>query len=457
MDRVNQIIQTIMTRRVFPIFMTVLLVLLSSISVWGLFSNESLVIERDNVVIRTGPGSNQTKKEVLKQQDLVHVLGESDGWLHVRTNDQIEGWIPQWLLDKNKIGDDQTLAIQVKEAKPLRSEASERGIEITQIPADTYLLVNYEARGWVQVNYDGQIGYIPTSAGELMDRSQLPRESYERAQEETEESSDGPSVTVSSTVTVKSYDQALYAEPSTASQEVAMIAKDTKLVYLESSSDIQGNEFYKVKDSQGQEGYISSEQVLLSDYSKDHVDQAQAKSLSEATILVDPGHGGSDPGATALDGASYEKDYTLTTAQELKAALEAAGAKVLMTRSDDSSVELADRVQQSNQGQVDVFISLHFDSSPGEGLHGITTYAYHDTDLGLANAVNNYLTNISINNNGVRFGNYQVIRENQRPSLLLELGYVSEAEDLKYIQSETYRKDVAQAIVKGLESYFDSL
>lgn len=236
-----------------------------------------------------------------------------------------------------------------------------------------------------------------------------------------------------------------------------MIAKDTKLVYLESSSDIQGNEFYKVKDSQGQEGYISSEQVLLSDYSKDHVDQAQAKSLSEATILVDPGHGGSDPGATALDGASYEKDYTLTTAQELKAALEAAGAKVLMTRSDDSSVELADRVQQSNQGQVDVFISLHFDSSPGEGLHGITTYAYHDTDLGLANAVNNYLTNISINNNGVRFGNYQVIRENQRPSLLLELGYVSEAEDLKYIQSETYRKDVAQAIVKGLESYFDSL
>ena len=170
--------------------------------------------------------------------------------------------------------------------------------------------------------------------------------------------------------------------------------------------------------------------------------------------MIDAGHGGSDPGAISFDSATYEKEVTLMTAQNLQAKLEDLGATVLMTRSDDSFFDLDERTDVSNQQEVDAFISLHFDSSLDPNWHGTTTYFFHESDYDLANAVNNELEQLELPNNNVIFGNYYVLRENNRPSMLLELGYMSNSEDLDFIRSEEYIDDLSDAITIGLVNYF---
>ena len=156
-----------------------------------------------------------------------------------------------------------------------------------------------------------------------------------------------------------------------------------------------------------------------------------------------------------------KKRPSLAASNVLKAKLEAQGAVVIMSRTTDTDVSLEERAQLANQEKVDAFISIHFDEASSNIASGITTYYYHTQDESLANLVNTELGKIQLNNqavgnNGVHFGNYYVLRENHQPSLLLELGYMSNKDDLKLIQNSGYYDAVAEAIVKGLEQYLES-
>lgn len=176
--------------------------------------------------------------------------------------------------------------------------------------------------------------------------------------------------------------------------------------------------------------------------------------LSEATIVIDPGHGGTDPGA--LGSFVYEKEVTLSTAEQVAKKLEQAGANVILTRTDDESVSLEERVWMSNSYQADLFISLHYDSTP-EGVFGtgFTTYYYNGNDSYLAELMNDKLgQNLPLQNNGVAFGDYLVLRENSQPSLLLELGYMNNDDDAYTFDNNYYRDLVADSIFAALTEYF---
>jgi N-acetylmuramoyl-L-alanine amidase len=105
----------------------------------------------------------------------------------------------------------------------------------------------------------------------------------------------------------------------------------------------------------------------------DLADAGPALLGARRVVVVDPGHGGRDPGAVGVSGVQ-EKDVALAAARLLRAALEARGYEVAMTREADEFIELADRVRFARARRADLFISLHADSSPGADAHGAAVY-----------------------------------------------------------------------------------
>ncbi|GEO68441.1 N-acetylmuramoyl-L-alanine amidase [Levilactobacillus acidifarinae] len=210
------------------------------------------------------------------------------------------------------------------------------------------------------------------------------------------------------------------------------------------------NNWYHVRDSQNHFGWVASWLV-------DHPGHLKTvTNLAEATIVLDPGHGGSDSGALSIDQKHDEKTYTLELAQRVAKALRAKGTHVIMTRSTDKTVSLADRPALANDHQANAFISFHFDSSPTDNLaSGATTYYYHrQSSYALAQAVNGEMNDLPLTNRGIRFGNFEVIRDNSRPALLLEMGYINTKKDFSDIHSAVYQQAVADRVVKGLAQYF---
>ncbi|MCG2485962.1 N-acetylmuramoyl-L-alanine amidase [Staphylococcus epidermidis] len=175
--------------------------------------------------------------------------------------------------------------------------------------------------------------------------------------------------------------------------------------------------------------------------------------LKGKTIVLDPGHGGSDQGASSsTPSKSLEKNYTLKTAKELKKLLNKEGAHVKMTRSNDKYVSLDDRNIKG-----DAFISIHNDALDSSNANGVTVYWFKDKQESLAQTLNSAIQKkVLLTNRGSRQQNYQVLRQTDIPAVLLELGYISNPTDESMINDQLHRQVVEQAIVDGLKQYFSS-
>ncbi|MCJ8007935.1 N-acetylmuramoyl-L-alanine amidase [Lederbergia wuyishanensis] len=179
-----------------------------------------------------------------------------------------------------------------------------------------------------------------------------------------------------------------------------------------------------------------------------------AGDLRGKTIIIDAGHGGYDPGAIGIGGL-LEKDINYQTSQMVKKKLVQAGANVIMTRVDDRYVGLQERVNISQGFPASVFISIHHNAHKNLGAKGINTFYYQPTDKNLAFAIQEQLNKQTpLNNNGVQIGDYYVLRNNHPQSILLELGFLTNANDLGTIQSYQFQEQVANSIVQGLQNYF---
>lgn len=208
--------------------------------------------------------------------------------------------------------------------------------------------------------------------------------------------------------------------------------------------------FYHIKTTDGTQGYavnwlVSSESNQLANYAK--LAQKHLIIKNPPTIIVDAGHGGKDPGAISEQNL-YEKEVTLSTAQSLTTKLENIGINVINTRSDDSSVSLDDRTAIANENAADYFFSIHYDASETSTDSGTTTYFYNeDESYRLAEMINPYIIEyLPLSNNGIRFGDYEVIRETEMPGLLFELGYMSNTSDVAAFSDPVYQDKASQAI-----------
>ena len=188
--------------------------------------------------------------------------------------------------------------------------------------------------------------------------------------------------------------------------------------------------------------------------------------ISGKIIVLDPGHGGSDPGAIGPTGLQ-EKQVTLPIAEYLKSILEAKGAKVILTRTTDVDVygphasgvdELQARVNVANGNQADAFMSIHINSFSNPNVGGIATYYFDGSDQSkkLASSVQGQIAEHSgfNGNRGIQPGNLYVLRHSLMPSILVELGFISNPTEEGHLKESSTQKAFANELAKGLELYF---
>lgn len=183
-------------------------------------------------------------------------------------------------------------------------------------------------------------------------------------------------------------------------------------------------------------------------------------------ITLDPGHGGSDPGAIGASGLK-EKQITLEISMRVKELLEKEGAKVYMTRTTDKDVygpnasdraELQARVNVAEKYNSDLFISLHINSSVNKSVGGFSSYYYPktDNDLKIAKDIQDkFAKNFGVDNLGVRQANFYVVKRCSMPATLLEMCFISNPKEEKLMKSRWFQKKTARLIVEGVENYFD--
>lgn len=184
-----------------------------------------------------------------------------------------------------------------------------------------------------------------------------------------------------------------------------------------------------------------------------------SKSLSSQVVVIDAGHGGSDNGADGF--GLLEKNVNLDTALKVKALLAKTPFKIVMTREGDTYPSLSERVQIAKKAKGNVFVSIHSNAFNGSA-NGIETYFYSaaynpyvaDSKL-LATAIQKRLLAISeTNNRGVKAGNLHVLRENNMPATLVELGFIDNAGDNAKLKSDAWRQSAAKAIYWGILDYY---
>ena len=185
---------------------------------------------------------------------------------------------------------------------------------------------------------------------------------------------------------------------------------------------------------------------------------------NDKTIVLDPGHGGKDPGAISPNGVK-EKDVNLAIGLKSKALLESLGYDVIMTRTDDTYVNLYDRANVANNNKADIFVSIHHNSTLNNTVNGLEIL-YCPRDQGTAKEVDQYplaeaiSKGILASTGGKDRGIIQrpglvVIRETNMASVLVEVGYLSNASDEASIVSEAYQNKVVAGMIKGIQNYFE--
>ncbi|ETT67308.1 MULTISPECIES: N-acetylmuramoyl-L-alanine amidase family protein [Paenibacillus] len=171
-------------------------------------------------------------------------------------------------------------------------------------------------------------------------------------------------------------------------------------------------------------------------------------------VVLDAGHGAKDSGAVGVTG-KYEKNFNLAVILKAAALLRQENKiDVVLTRSDDTFLELKERAAIANNLGADLFISVHANSSGSAAASGTETYYQRDASKALANVMHKYLVQATgLSNRGVRYGNFHVIRETKMPAVLLEVGYLSNKKDEALLFTEALQNNVAASMVSGIKEY----
>lgn len=231
------------------------------------------------------------------------------------------------------------------------------------------------------------------------------------------------------------------------------------------------------------------------------VEKKKEEKKQKPLVIVDPGHGGLDPGAQGYAG-TYEKHVTLSYARALVDTIRKSGKyRVMLTRNSDDYVGLVERVHMAKTNEGDLFISLHADAHSDKDLQGLSIYTLSETasdkeaaalaakenklgmlydvnlgkeDAEIADVLIDIIQRENANASSIlaetliselgrevkllkyphRFAGFRVLTAPDIPSLLIELGYLSNPEEEGLLNSPPYKKKVVNAIVRSIDTYF---
>jgi len=181
---------------------------------------------------------------------------------------------------------------------------------------------------------------------------------------------------------------------------------------------------------------------------------SRGNNQEDLLVVLDPGHGGKDPGAVGIGGLR-EKDVVLPISHHVRQTLESNGLSVKMTRWDDRFVSLGGRTAMANREDADLFISIHANaiSMSRPDVNGTETF-YYASGRALAQAIQrSIISKMNTRDRGVKKANFYVLRNSAMPAVLVEVGFVTGREDAPRLADPNFRKRMAEAIADGILQY----
>ncbi|ETT49816.1 N-acetylmuramoyl-L-alanine amidase [Paenibacillus sp. FSL H7-0350] len=344
----------------------------------------------------------------------------------------------------------------------VRSEPAASAAVTGTLAAGATVTVTEEQHGWLKVRAGSVSGWVAgyylkrtsgSSSASTSSSSTISKASAKAAVKTTSASS-GTAVVTASSLRIRS-------GPGTGYEVVGSLQSGNKVTLL-----LRQGEWSRVRTAGGTAGWVSSGYLsdgtvhsasTVSSNSQTPSVVRKSGSIRGKLIIVDPGHGGTDPGMLGTTYDTMEKDLTLQTSLYLRDYLTAKGARVEMTRTrGDQKPALSQRVQLGRQLGADAFVSIHYNSSP-KNVSGTLTFFYsQQNDLRLARAVETRLgEGIGLRSNGLSFGDYHILRENPLPATLVELGFLSNPYDEAIVRKAAYQRKAAQAVAEGVADYFN--
>lgn len=334
------------------------------------------------------------------------------------------------LTEENK-----TLEMVTTSDLNLREKATTNSKIITTMPKGEIVKVGNLTGDWYEVNYEKYKGYAHKDY--LIENSGHQDTKVEYAK-------------------VTATGLYLRKGPSTSNENISLMLQGEKVKVLSKNGD-----WWKVEYN-GVVGYASSEFLEII---KDNGVENGKNPIGGRKILVDPGHGGFDPGA--VNGSYQEKAITQNVSNYLKNELVSRGYEVVMSKqgvngtcsnTNSTSVELQCRVNLANNNNVDMYISIHANSAVPLAKGTETYYSSNNIQSSkskqLAEIVHkNYQPTFNSSDRGVKVNNFYVNRYAKMPSILLELGFITNPDDLSKLTNSSMQRNLAVSIANGIDEY----
>jgi len=178
-------------------------------------------------------------------------------------------------------------------------------------------------------------------------------------------------------------------------------------------------------------------------------------------VIIDPGHGGPDPGAIGIGGIR-ESDVVLDVSKIVKKLLSDKGVKVRLTRNSEIDLDLPPRVSYANRTGADIFVSIHANASRGKrrDINGLETFYYRGwRGKLLAKRIQKHILRVSPGSpdRGVKQERFYVIKNTRMPAVLVEIGFLTGRLDARRLDKAIHRKRIAYAIAKGILEYLSKV
>lgn len=386
------------------------------------------VVAASGLNVRTGPSTRYPVISFLPYGTVVEVSKVNNGWAVILINKK-SAYISNDFLQE--VSGTKTPTVPPKETpKPAPSEP--KYVEYTVQPGDT--LFGLFLKFKVSVNDIKSLNGLTNDVIVVGQKLKISVSDNTTTPPKKEDSFKETYVIAKPRLNVRS-------GTSTSSSIVGTLEYGSKIKILKTEGKWALMEYLNLK------GYVHT------DYLSDKPLQTDV-TLKGKTIILDAGHGGRDVGA--LGNGLRETDLNLRVTLKTKSLLEQKGAKVMLTRSDETFVELMDRAKYASVYGGDLFVSIHTNSSYYSSATGIETYYYSSSrDQRLASLIYEDLkSHTNLSRRDVHQANFMVLKYNSIPSTLIEMGFITNSNDARLLNSSSYQTIVANAVVNGIVNYY---
>ncbi|WP_350019470.1 SH3 domain-containing protein [Priestia flexa] len=404
----------------------------------GTSVSKQATVNASSLNVRSAASTSASIVTNLPRNAKVTVIKENGEWAQIKTSDGKTGWVAKQYLQMGATSSSESGGTSVSKQATVnasslnvRSAASTSASIVTNLPRNAKVTVIKENGEWAQIKTsDGKTGWVA-------------KQYLQVGSDQPESNNPTEKITITKAANLRT-------QPSLSASiiRVAQAGESFNKV-------AESNGWVQIQYSSSQTAWVSKGLTSTEASSTPGEVTNSTSGLEKKLIVIDPGHGGHDPGAVGQD--ELEKNLALRTAKLVAAQVESAGGTVLFTRSDDTFISLDGRTQISNASEADAFVSIHYNAGSSSAT-GIETYYYSARDQELAKYIQESMVqHTNMRDRGAHQADFYVLKHNNKRSVLVELGFVSNPTEEDRIATEQYQQQVSRGIAEGIARYFAAI